>query len=295
MRRILFLVAVAFALAGACAAVLFVSTSNAQTTGTFLSFVSEPGDYIGQGQSLTFTPVDSVIDPTLTEDHRELRVSIFGPGGSHWFLAMAAPQGQELLPGVYEGATRWPFQGPFEPGLSFSGAGRGCNTLTGRFEVLDAVYGPFGYIELFHATFEQHCEGAAAALFGEVQIVNPPPPPPLELALTVGKKGTANRIAGTATVRGTVMCSEAATVDISGTLTQRASRFALVVGSFALSMDCSPTPSAWVATVSSQGGLPYNSGRAQVDMAASAIDPNYGVHMTEQTSAIVRLTRSRLR
>ncbi len=68
----------------------------------------------------------------VSEDSREIDVSVFPPG-SFWFLHLAAPAGQELLPGVYEGATRWPFQDPSTPGLDFSGDGRGCNTLTGRF------------------------------------------------------------------------------------------------------------------------------------------------------------------
>jgi hypothetical protein len=53
-----------------------------------------------------------------------------------------------------------PFQGSDQPGLSVSGDGRGCNTLTGRFEVLEAVYRSSGDVVSFAADFEQHCEGA---------------------------------------------------------------------------------------------------------------------------------------
>jgi hypothetical protein len=50
-----------------------------------------------------------------------------------------------------------------------SGAGAGCNTLRGRFDVLEIVVGGNGKIERFAAEFEQHCEGGNAALFGSVR------------------------------------------------------------------------------------------------------------------------------
>lgn len=266
------------------------STANAQPEETFLSFVSQPGDYIGQGQSLTFTPDDSQFSSMVSQDDREIAFSVFPPG-SFWFLHMAAPAGQQLLPGVYEGATRWPFQEPSTPGLDFSGDGRGCNTLTGRFEVLEAVYAPFGYVERFHATFEQHCEGADPALFGEIQIVNPPPPPPLTVELTLDKKGEVQRVRGTATVGGTIKCSQATTAQLSGTVTQRASRFVLITGSFGISVQCSTSPTLWSAQVSGSGA-PFNAGPAQVDATASAFDPNLGAPVMAQSSALVQLVGS---
>ena len=284
-----------YVLYSAVAAILYVganagiSVANAQPEGTFLSFVSQPGDYIGGGQSLTFTPSDSQFSSMVSQDFREITVNVFPLSGSFWFLHMAAPAGQQLLPGVYEGATRWPFQAPSTPGLDFSGDGRGCNTLTGRFEVLEAVYHPFGYIERFHATFEQHCEGAAPALFGEIRIVNPPPPPPLTLELTLDRHGQVQRVAGRATVGGTVKCSAPTTAQISGTVTQRASRFVLVSGSFSVGVQCSPTPTQWSAQVSGSG-VPFNAGPAQVEVTASAIDPNFGVAVTVQSSGLVQLT-----
>lgn len=262
----------------------WASTANAQT---FLSYTSEPGDYIGQGQSRVFTPAESSFSSMISQDNREIAVTVF-PAGSFWHLHMAAPEGQKLLPGVYEGATRWPFQVPSTPGLDFSGDGRGCNTSTGRFEILEAVYAPFGYVERFHATFEQHCEGSTPALFGEIRIVNPPPPPPLTLDMTLDRKGKVQRVNGAATVGGTIQCSQAATVQLSGTVTQRASRSALASGFFSIAVQCSATPSTWSARVASQG-IPFNAGPAQVDATASATDPNFGLPITLQRSALIHL------
>jgi len=203
---------------------------------------------------------------------------------------MAAPDGQQLLPGVYEGATYWPFQAPLTPGLDFSGGGRGCNTLTGRFEVLlEAVYALFGYVERFHAIFEQHCEAASPALFGEIQIVNPPPP--LNVALTVDRKGQVQRIRGTATVGGTMTCSQATTVQLSGTVAQWASRLVLITGSFAILAQCSTKPTLWSTQVSGVGAS-FNADPAQVDTTASAFDPNFGAPVSARSNALVQLVGS---
>jgi hypothetical protein len=264
----------------------------AQSEGSFLSFTSEPGDYIGQGQSRIFTPTDSDFTAMASADGREMAVSIFpqnAENGVFWFLHLAAPSGQQLVPGVYEGATRWPFQPPGEPGLDFSGDGRGCNTLTGRFEVHDALFGPLGYLERFRATFEQHCEGAPASLFGEVVIVNPPAPPALTVTLAIDRDGIVKRVTGTAIVHGTVTCSEATSVSLHGTLTQRVRRIFVAQGAFDLSFECSPTPTTWQAEVTAQDHFAYGRGLAQLDVRASAIDPNFGVPVTTEARGLVRL------
>ena len=61
------------------------------------------------------------------------------------------------------------FNRPGFAGLSVSGDGRGCNVLTGNFQVLQVVYGPGNTLASFDAIFEQHCEGAAPALRGEIR------------------------------------------------------------------------------------------------------------------------------
>ena len=87
-----------------------------------------------------------------------------------WNVDFAAPFDATLSAGAYENATRWPFQAPAEPGLSLHGDGRGCNTLTGRFDVLEAVFDPnTNEVLRFAANFEQHCEGAAPGLLGWVR------------------------------------------------------------------------------------------------------------------------------
>ncbi len=66
---------------------------------------------------------------------------------------------------VYKNAERWPFQDAGHPGFDVSGDGRGCNTVSGSFEIEDLQMSN-GTLQSFTATFEHHCEGAAPALRG---------------------------------------------------------------------------------------------------------------------------------
>src|SRR5207245_7963884 len=86
-----------------------------------------------------------------------------------WDLDFAAPGNATLTPGSYLNATRFPFQAFNVPGLDVSGQGRGSNTLTGKFTVIQAVYEAGGAVGRFDATFEQHSEGATHALTGEIK------------------------------------------------------------------------------------------------------------------------------
>lgn len=133
---------------------------------TFLYFNSEPGDPIGLGHVFTLTPADGTFTTSRAGGGVEVRIS----GPSYWNLHFVPPTGAILNPGIYEGATRWPFQSPLVPGLDVSGNSRGCNTLTGRFTVLEADYGPSGEVVRFAADYEQHCDGHEPALFGSVRI-----------------------------------------------------------------------------------------------------------------------------
>jgi hypothetical protein len=151
----------------------FPGSPGGQTT--ILAFQSQPGDFVGAGTTQNFTLAGHIFSAWGSNSAPAVNIRLAPVGaGPSWMLDMSAPSGTKLQPGTYENATRYPFQAPGVPGLSFSGNGRGCNTLTGRFDVLEAVYGPQGEVRRFHATFEQHCEGAIPALLGEVWIIADP-------------------------------------------------------------------------------------------------------------------------
>ena len=140
---------------------------DAQTT-SVLYLDSQPGDFIGGGLQRTFTIADGTFTPSRTFDGGT-QVIFNGGAADFWTLNFSGPS-TPLAPGNYEGATRWPFQSPTKPGLSVSGQGRGCNTLTGRFTVVEVVYGAQGAVNSFAIDFEQHCEGGIPALFGQLRV-----------------------------------------------------------------------------------------------------------------------------
>jgi len=129
---------------------------------------SQPGDFIGQGIPQRFTEVDGTFHASRNSSNG---VSIGFSGGplGTWNADFVAPLGVELTEGTYEGAARFPFQAPTQPGLSIDGDGRGCNQLTGRFVVLEVAYGPTSDVQTFSADFEQHCEGGSPALLGSIR------------------------------------------------------------------------------------------------------------------------------
>ena len=131
---------------------------------TFVYLDSKPGDYIGGGRTYMFTPTQG--GPILANGNAGGFISLSAGGFSYSF---ETPLGKPLQVGVYEGATRYPFNQPSEPGLSVSGNGRGCNQLSGRFEILEVKFGPDAKVKNFAVDFEQHCEKGPSALFGVIR------------------------------------------------------------------------------------------------------------------------------
>ena len=148
---------VVLALVGAVLPVLVAGGSTpaaAETASGYVTMVSESGDYIGQGIARTYR---SNISYSVTQTSAHVSAGPFT-------FDFVAPAGYALTPSRYPGATRYPFQELGEPGLDVSGDGRGCNTLTGFFTVLDLAPGRLWI------SYEQHCEGDDAAVFGEIRL-----------------------------------------------------------------------------------------------------------------------------
>jgi len=143
--------------------------AQAQAQVTSLTMTSDPGDFIGLGQFFFFSASDGTF--TAQQNFAQgVSVAFHTPSFDHfWNLDFAAPNSQLLTVGTYSGAARFPFQASGQAGLSVVGDGRGCNTVTGTFEVLEVTYGVGGTIDAFDAVFEQHCEGVAPALRGEIR------------------------------------------------------------------------------------------------------------------------------
>ena len=131
-------------------------------TVTELKLLSQPGDPIGLGLNYDFTPLNgtfSSVIPLPFSPTGPLDVSFAFTGnqlGTFADVAFAAPNHDALISGAtYLNAARYLSQMSNQPGLNVDLDGRGLNTLTGSFTVLEAVYGPDQKIQHFGATFVQ--------------------------------------------------------------------------------------------------------------------------------------------
>lgn len=130
---------------------------------------SQRSDYIGGGQYLEFGH-DSENYSGFNRNSGGWKNYInFLINDNSYYLDFHAPDHVRVEPGHYAGATRAGVQNNARPGLDAGGSGRGCNTLTGQFDVLEAVYDDKGKLKRFAANYEQHCEGWDAALLGAIR------------------------------------------------------------------------------------------------------------------------------
>jgi hypothetical protein len=263
-----------------------------------LTMSSDPGDYVGQGSSYAYSVPATTFSVQNGGNFVRVDTSVPGSPGDFWNLAFQAPAGQELQAGTTYQADRWPFQPSNVAGLEVFGQGRGCNTLTGSFTILDATYGPFGYLESFDATFSQYCEEAAPALHGEIKLTTPPPPPALALGISANPSGTVTKSA-TVTLRGTVTCTQPVTVSIAGSASQTLHGKKTATAQFSTTSNCTPTAGGtWQVTLAAPTGNAFITGGLQIGLQARATDPFYtnftGTTITAQTSSssTVNLARS---
>jgi hypothetical protein len=146
-----------------------VPTSSAQVaTDSFVTMISEPGDWVGGGQTRFYHPDNASI--TIGGNAGYVTVSVSGGNlGDSFSFDFAAPPGQELREGEYIRAQRAPFREATRPGIDIGGDGRGCNEISGRFIVKRITKDPTGRVTSLWVVYEQHCEGGPVALFGEVR------------------------------------------------------------------------------------------------------------------------------
>jgi hypothetical protein len=169
-----------------------------------LTLQSQPGDFIGQGGTfdITYTPINSAFFfvqagqnigpspgvPTVVS----FVLGTVTSGSNNTFTALSFGTnelGIPIQPGFYPNAEREPFASPGHPGLDVSFQNRGCNTLTGSFTVDHVTFSAATTIQTFGATFEQHCENAMPALFGNFTYDASPVPEPASLFLFASAVG----------------------------------------------------------------------------------------------------------
>lgn len=147
-------------------------------SGNYVYLESASGDYVGAGRTYNYTQANSIL--RVTPSGALIGVSV--AGDQRWDGSFIGMQGlSQLAVGYYPGLTRYPFHNPVLGGMSWSGDGRGCNTLTGWFVIDKITYNGSVMTEL-EMRFQQHCEGGSNPLRGQIRWTstdNVQPPGPL--------------------------------------------------------------------------------------------------------------------
>jgi hypothetical protein len=129
-----------------------------------LYFVGSPTSFVSRGQTwllsadtgYSFLGIRHFDQAELTNSV-QFQVSNAVPG-AFWDLDFVGPNFSLPVVGSYPNAVRFPFQYT-QTGMVLDGDGRGDNTLTGSFQVLEAVFDGSGNLQKFAADFVQYDEG----------------------------------------------------------------------------------------------------------------------------------------
>lgn len=129
----------------------------------------DPDNLTGEGHIYSFTLADSVVTAKQAQDRDGdglvdyVHIG-FGNAGHHSSLVFATTQlHTEIKPGFYDKAMTATFEPLGHPGLDLIVDNYLCNTLTGKFTVLQAVFdysSENAQLISFAAQFEQLCDGA---------------------------------------------------------------------------------------------------------------------------------------
>jgi len=139
-----------------CAASSWLFINEPLMAANILYFTSSPSSWVGQGQTLTLTSPTTSFSAYRYFDQGAYTNAVRLSAGDYR-LSLVGPGYTLPMEGFYPNATRWPFM-ESGAGMAFSGAGRGNNTLTGYFNVLQAIYNSSGNITSFAVDFMQYDE-----------------------------------------------------------------------------------------------------------------------------------------
>ena len=133
-------------------------------SGNYAYLQSSAGDYIGAGATYVYTGSNAQLK--LSNTTLGLSFNVSGDKNWHGSFVLPAAAGK-LQAGYFANLTRAPFANAAVGGLEWGGDGRGCNTLTG-WVIIDKITLAGDAVDTLDLRFEQHCEGAASALRGQI-------------------------------------------------------------------------------------------------------------------------------
>lgn len=130
-----------------------------------IAIMGKPGEYISDGKDYVFTTGTEEINiETLTKSELVLQMEL---EGESWSFSIAAPEGERLEAKHYNNVSRYPFQEGTLAGLEISGAGRGCNEISGGFEI-DSISYTDGIPSALSLSYRQLCEDEQHSIRGSV-------------------------------------------------------------------------------------------------------------------------------
>jgi hypothetical protein len=138
----------------ACLLLLAAVPAFAQTV---LTYSSAPGEFIGRGETRTFTTANykMAFEGTRSAIHVIIQAT---DSYKRWDLELVAPLGEELSPGEYFLAEAASSATGRAPGLDFSGDSRGCNLVSGMFTIRQIKFDAYGRLSRLEATALQYCD-----------------------------------------------------------------------------------------------------------------------------------------
>lgn len=157
--------------AGALAALPAAPAAGDPSSVSSVTLVSETGAFVGDGRAYMYSPSNGgtvrleggPADITVTVASRQV-----ADASGDFTLRLVAPPGEVLARGTYEDAHDVHLSERGRAGLDVGGSGRGCGAVQGRFTVLDIAH-TGGEVQRLHVLYEQRCEGAEPAVFGEIR------------------------------------------------------------------------------------------------------------------------------
>jgi hypothetical protein len=267
-------------------AALVPGTASAQpvSAGT-LDVVSEPGDFVGEGQTYHYDTTAGATFAATSDTFGAIRIEYHGPTGDSGTLAFIPPTNQLFTVGT----TYTVDPSVLEPTMNVNINNRGCAFMSGWFTVEDIAYLPDGSLDRFTASFEQHCNGAVEALRGRIALDVAPPGPPLTVSQSLEATGTVVKSTGSATVAGTVTCSKPTFATIGASVDQ-VRKGVESDGIAPVTVSCGPTPTAWSATVTPSTGK-FVVGTASLATTVQATDPDTAQLLVVRASRTITLVK----
>ncbi|WP_194867378.1 hypothetical protein [Pseudoalteromonas sp. PPB1] len=132
-----------------------------------IAILGNSGEYISDGKDYVFTTgTEKISIETWTEDELVLHMEL---EGESWSFSIAAPEGERFEAKHYKNVHRHPFQEGVQAGLEVSGADRGCNEISGDFEI-DSISYTGGIPSALSLSYRQFCENEQHPIRGTVII-----------------------------------------------------------------------------------------------------------------------------